>query len=165
MAKTKDGGPDTPPQEITEELSDTVLAEVNEAMQVIAERHGLHVRRFAVRWSKIALPVGVAFHPPAQSDMDVAGSMAILEAQYARDFIVHAPRYGLTPDDLGRKYRDKGQTYRVVGCIPANRKYPIIVRGADGRSLRKVPAEHVRVLLEAIDAVKELEDVEREATD
>lgn len=42
------------------------------------------------------------------------------------DFEEHARVWGLMEADLGREFRFKGDTYRIIGARPRARKYPII---------------------------------------
>ena len=58
------------------------------------------------------------------------GSVNTTESE---DFKRSARRYGLDPQDLGRSFVHAGSQYKIVGCKPRSRKYPIICECAGAR--------------------------------
>ena len=58
----------------------------------------------------------------------------------------NAKLFGFEPDDLGRKFTFRGQSYTIYGLKPKSRKYPIIAQSGNGKNY-KFPC---RTVLEAL---------------
>jgi hypothetical protein len=69
--------------------------------------------------------------------------------QEAQDFQVYAFRYGLDADDLFTTFERNGSTWTLVGCKPRSRKYPLLCRDEGNGKTYKLPADTVRLHVEA----------------
>ena len=58
----------------------------------------------------------------------------------------NAKLFGFEPDDFGRKFTFRGQSYTVCGLKPKSSKYPVIATSGNGKSY-KFPC---RAVLEAL---------------
>jgi hypothetical protein len=59
------------------------------------------------------------------------------ELEYKKALASDGWKYGLTPDDFGRKSLHKGMTHILIGVAPKSRKYPIVVkREHDGQLIK-----------------------------
>ncbi|MBN2272139.1 MAG: hypothetical protein JXN61_16110 [Sedimentisphaerales bacterium] len=58
----------------------------------------------------------------------------------------NAKLFGLEPDDLGKEFTFRGQSYTICGLKPKSRKYPVIARSDNGKDY-KFPC---RTVLEAL---------------
>lgn len=59
-----------------------------------------------------------------------------------------ASMYGLSPDDLGKTFVNGGQEFTVCGLATKARRFPILAKGANGKSY-KFPADAVKLALSA----------------
>ena len=48
----------------------------------------------------------------------------------------NAELFGFEPDDLGRKFIFRGQSYTICGLSPRSRKYPVIAQSQDGKDYK-----------------------------
>jgi hypothetical protein len=48
----------------------------------------------------------------------------------------NAKIFGFEPDDLGREFVYRGQSYTVCGLNPKSRKYPVVARSGNGKDYR-----------------------------
>lgn len=64
----------------------------------------------------------------------------------ADEFKLFAPSYGLSPDDLGKKFASHGNIYTITGLNRRRYKMPINATRSDGKAF-KFPAEHVKLYL------------------
>jgi len=51
-------------------------------------------------------------------------------------FRSNAKLFGLDPDDLGREFIYRGQSYTICGFKPKSRKYPVIARSGNGKDYK-----------------------------
>ncbi len=51
-------------------------------------------------------------------------------------FNCSAKLFGLEPDDMGREFIYRGQSYIVCGINPKSRKYPVIARSVNGKNYK-----------------------------
>ncbi len=58
-----------------------------------------------------------------------------------------AKLFGFEPDDLGRKFTYRGQSYTICGLRPNSRKYTVIAKAANGKSY-KFPCREVLTALD-----------------
>lgn len=47
-----------------------------------------------------------------------------------------AKLFGLDPDDLGKEFIYRGQSYTICGFKPKSRKYPVIARSGNGKDYK-----------------------------
>jgi hypothetical protein len=115
-----------------------ILAECEEALRPIAEKHGLTLDRKGRTYHHDALPVMYQFLV-AEKDEDGNVLSAV-----AKDFVKMASLYGLSSDDLGREFKSGGDTFRVTGLKPRSRKYPILAENVKTGKTYKFPLETVK---------------------
>ena len=65
--------------------------------------------------------------------MDSDGQAITEETDCFRD---NAKLFGFEPDDLGRKFTFRGQSYIICGLKPKSSKYPIVARSGNGKSYK-----------------------------
>ena len=51
-------------------------------------------------------------------------------------FRSNAKLFGLDPDDLGKEFIYRGQSYTICGLKPKSRKYPVIARSGNGKDYK-----------------------------
>jgi len=51
-------------------------------------------------------------------------------------FRSNAKLFGLEPDDLGKEFTFRGQSYTICGLKPKSRKYPVIARSDNGKDYK-----------------------------
>ena len=103
----------------------------DEALQVlteIAERHGFKAEikpgtKYNSCFFRFQVEIALVMDGEAQT-----------EAQQA--WIAMAPLHGLKAEDFGRTFHYNQTQYRVVGWLPKNRRYPILVE--DTRTQKRV---------------------------
>jgi len=75
------------------------------------------------------------------------GEDGVILNREAEDFKALAAVYDLSPDDLGRKFKDStGKTFQIVGLKSRSSKYPILA--TSGGKRYKFPVETVKGYLE-----------------
>lgn len=77
----------------------------------------------------------------------VAGNGNQGESSAAIQFRAAATLLGLQPEDLGKTFQSRGDTYQIVGAKIANRKYPILAKNIKNGKTYKFTANDVRKLL------------------
>lgn len=119
-----------------------LMAEVEEALKPIAEKHGLTLDRKGRTFYKDQMPVMFQFLIRKEDEDGNA-----LDAK-AQAFKRSAARVGLDPNDLHREFVSSGETYRITGLNTRAKRYPVIVeRVRDGKKY-KFGADMVKFLLE-----------------
>ena len=64
----------------------------------------------------------------------------------SESFRSSAKLFGLEPDDLGKEFIYRRQSYRICGLKPKSRKYPVIARSDNGKDYKFA----CRTVLEAL---------------
>jgi hypothetical protein len=54
----------------------------------------------------------------------------------SESFRSNAKLFGLEPDDLGKEFVFRGQSYTICGLKPKSRKYPVIARSDNGKDYK-----------------------------
>lgn len=115
---------------ITREKCQTIRREMESALARIASEHGLAVTIGNCRFTPDTMKfTQVTFVGPSVE----GGELDTLEA---RTFKRNAHVYGLSSDDLGRRFVFGGERYTLVGCKPRAHTYPLLCRRDDGRLLK-----------------------------
>lgn len=72
----------------------------------------------------------------------------------ATDFKFYCHRYGLQESDLGRIFWDlnTSEQFKIIGCKPRSKKYPILVEKVSSGARYKFPANRVAQALAREDA-------------
>ena len=65
--------------------------------------------------------------------VDSGGQVITEEADCFRN---NAKLFGFEPDDLGRRFTFRGQSYIICGLKPKSRKYPIIAHSGNGKNYK-----------------------------
>lgn len=69
-------------------------------------------------------------------------------ATYSLNFRTYASRYGLSPSDELRRFKNiRGENCTIIGIAPRNRKYPIIVHNEDQNKNFKYSAQAIQNFL------------------
>lgn len=63
------------------------------------------------------------------------------------DFKRLASSFGLSPDDLGKEFRDGIRSYKIVGLKPRSYRYPVIAESLSDKKKYKFAAESVKMYL------------------
>lgn len=120
----------------------TLMDEIEAALKPIAEKHGLALDRKSRSFYADRLPVKFDLLVTTKDkDGNTVDPKAAIFASAARLF-------GLKPDDFGKEFTSRGETFRITGLNLRRRKYPVSAeRVRDGKGF-KFPAEDVRLFLE-----------------
>jgi hypothetical protein len=140
--------PGTPkrPRNLTPSLCTHVQTQMLAACREVAEAHGLVVEDGGIQEMDLRhafsfnLRVGI---PDADGALFEPGKAL---------FGAMAETYGLSPDDLGRTFTVRGETFRITGLSPNRPKYPIDVERLPDRRGFKFPADIVALHLKATGA-------------
>jgi hypothetical protein len=107
--------------------------ECEAALKVIADKHGLELRRENARFARDGSTCTVKYTfaglkaAPADADADVIPA----------DFAAKAARYGLPTDCFHRIFTFRGQPFQITGFNTRNRKYPVLAtRVSDGKRFK-----------------------------
>ena len=115
-----------------------ILEECRQALEPIAEKHGLTLDRKGRTYASDALPVMFQL---LIKEMGADGQEMTTDG---KAFVRHAVSFDLDPTDLGREFTSRGRTFRITGLLPKSYKYPILATNtATGKTL-KFPAETVK---------------------
>ena len=105
--------------EITPALLDTLRAAINAALKPVGEAQG------------VSLELGTMTYSPTQATTRLTIRTLGGEPE-ADDFNRLAHLYGLEPTDLGKQVELDGVLGTIVGLKPRARRFPILLRRADG---------------------------------
>lgn len=116
-----------------------VAGQITAALATLEEQLGVKIADGAIKFGsgnmKLTLEVSVAAPD---------GEVKLENTPDGEAFRFNASFYGLSPSDLGRSFRYRGDLYTLKGAKPRASKYPLIAeRMADGKSY-KFTAEIVR---------------------
>lgn len=110
----------------------TIRERLNEVLVELGEELNLEI---STTGSASFTDYNVVFKVQA-AEIGVEGEAKTREAD---DFKFNAIRWGLSPDDLGRKFRHNGMVYEIIGAKPRSHKYPILGRRHDGKTFKFHP--------------------------
>jgi len=106
---------------------DLLRSEINEAIQAVADKHGVSLKA-----SKGAYSNGT--HGSVSIEVATIDPGGMVQDRAAADFRNMASFFGFQPDDLGKTFTTpQGKTYTIVGLRPNARKTPIVARSAEGK--------------------------------
>lgn len=114
-----------------------ILAECEEALRPVAERHGIELLRKHCTFSHNELPV--AFRLVAKGE---DGALT----REAEEFTRYAKLVGLEPSMLGAAFRHADREFKVVGLNLRARSFPVIAQDERGKRF-KFDAETVKALI------------------
>ena len=121
---------------ITRENIRTLKREVEEALQPLADKHGISITmgRGSFNATNATLKVEVA-------TKDEDGVSVSREAEQWTHF---APRYGIAPDAVGKTVRGGlDQTFTIIGWNSRAKRYPVIAQCNATQKRYKLPASLV----------------------
>jgi len=134
--------PVKPVKEFTRANCRTLMDEVEAALKPIAEKHGLTLDRKGKSFYRDKLPVMFQFLVTEKDEDGNAFDAAALE------FKKNAFRVGLKPEDMGREFTSRGETFRITGLSLRRRKFPVSAENVRTGKGYKFPAEDVKMRLE-----------------
>ena len=112
-----------------------IAAEVPVALTDLCRKQGV-----AIRYDGGSIGQGTCILKFEFSEVDSTGRAQTVDVE---NFRICAHRFGLKPEDLGRKFTFRGHEYEVTGLRPAADKYPVLAkRLADGK-VYKFPAAQI----------------------
>jgi len=119
-----------------------LAAKIQEALQDLAEEHGVSIKRGNGTFS----PDGNNFTLKLEINMlDESGEVITKEMTDFKDL---AHQYGLKPEDLGREFIHNNMTYKVIGLKSRAYKTPILCQRVGTEKIFKFPENSVAKLLE-----------------
>jgi hypothetical protein len=113
------------------------------ALQAIADKYGLLLKRKGGTYHRTRMPVMMEF---LVEERDGDGTILTPEAKLFKSY---AMSYGLVAEDLGKEFTAHGKVYRITGCKPKSQKYPILVQEVMTGRTFKLPATTVKMALKS----------------
>lgn len=120
-----------------------LMDEAEPALKALAEKHGLVLQRSYKSYQKGTLPVMFDFIIREENE---AGEVLTREAI---EFKKYATAFGLKPEDLGRTFESRGETYEICGASIKSSKYPILAKNVKNGKILKFMLESVILKLAA----------------
>lgn len=120
-----------------------IISECQAALSAVAERHGLTLtqKNCSYRTDELPVPFKLTILQTNESGETVD--------PMATDFTLYATSFGLSPDDLGKTFKQfGGQSFKICGLKPRSRKYPIVVQQVGTTKKFKLGAMEVKRYLE-----------------
>lgn len=103
-----------------------IAQELKEAVQAVADKHGIGVEVQSKKSTNLSLEFETTFA--------VKKSDGTVLTQDRANFETHASRCGLSPSDFGRQFHHKRDIFKIAGLRPGAWRFPIIgVRVRDGK--------------------------------
>lgn len=110
-----------------------IMDEVRDALEPIAEKYGLVLDRKGSTYRRDALPVMLQFLIKVT---DTDGNVLTAEA---KAFQRYAVMFGLKAEDLGREFKNRGETFRITGLKPKSPKFPVLAENVRSGKTFKFP--------------------------
>lgn len=105
---------------------------------------------YSKKWG-VAMSVGRCTFTPDnitfKLQIAAIGEHGEVKTQEAEDFKFCAFKYGLKPEDLGKKFQYAREEYTIIGCKPRSYRFPILAKRQDGVTI-KFPADSVKFALQ-----------------
>lgn len=105
-----------------------IEADVQSALETVAERYGLSVKVGGGQFSPTTFKPKVEFA--------TIGAGGVVESTEATAFRTLAKSYGFQPDDLGKTFEHGGRTFTICGLKHRAGKLPILAKSPDGRTYK-----------------------------
>ncbi|MAG24504.1 hypothetical protein CMI47_02895 [Candidatus Pacearchaeota archaeon] len=122
-----------------------VLASCQEALEMVAEEHGLTLVRKYCTYRDNEMPVAFKLLVP-ERDEQTGAAIDPGESEFRR----LASRYGLEASHYGRTFSTFRGTYRISGIKPKARKYPILATCTEtGRTYKFLAAQVEKAMEES----------------
>lgn len=109
--------------------------EIEATLKTLAEKYGITLKtgRGTFRSDNFTLKLEAA----------VIGDNGQAVTKEVSEFQNYAALLGLQPDDLGKPFTLRGQTYIITGAKLSSRKYPVLAKNTNGK-VYKFTAEDVK---------------------
>lgn len=118
-----------------------LMSEIEEALEPIAEKHGLTLDRKGRTFYRDSLPV--MFQLLVKQEDEDGNAMD----SKAKDFVRCARNYGLSADDYHAEFQSNGRTFRITGLNTRARGYPVLAEDVRNGKTYKFPAGRVKEAL------------------
>ncbi len=115
-----------------------IIAECQLALQAVADKFGLELKRKGCRYGQMDMPVPFTLQC---TTTDKDGNTIDKDGQEFKDW---ATIYGLDPSDLGKTFKSGTASYKIVGLKRRNRKYPIVAKNLRNGKTYKFPTSFVK---------------------
>jgi hypothetical protein len=120
-----------------------ITEECGEALEAIAAKYGLKLDRKHCSFRGDEMPIAYRL---LTVTTDTNGNA--LDAS-GKEFQKYAAMFGLTPTDLGREFKNGGQTFRITGLKSRSPKFPVLAENVRTGKTFKFPVEAVQRALKA----------------
>jgi len=121
---------------ITPTLLNSIRADVEEALDAIAEKHGVTITTGRATYT--------AQNATMKLEIAAIARDGTVQTKEAVDFAAYAFRYGLSPDDLGKEFRYAGETFEIIGLKTRATKMPILGQSRQTGKIYKFPVNAVK---------------------
>ncbi len=121
---------------ITRSLLKTIKTDAEAALMDVAAKHGV----------QFSFGNGTFTTDNASLKLEIAGitDSGVVKTKEATDFERYASSFGLTPEDLGTTFTYNGREFKLLGCKPRNRKFPLIAENTKSGKRFKLPKDAVK---------------------
>jgi hypothetical protein len=123
-----------------------LMDEAEPVLKAIAEKHGIVLSRIRKGYRKNALPLMFEFIIREENESGEVLSRDAIE------FKKYATVFGLKPEDLGRRFESRGETYEICGASIKSSKYPILAKNISNGKVFKFMPESILPKLAAAKA-------------
>jgi hypothetical protein len=127
--------------DISRQALQAIAADIETALAAVAKKHGVSIKRgHGVYGSQASLKLEIL---PIAAD----GTVITAEAEH---FKSAAKYWGLSADDLGRRFRSNGRVFTITGLRPKARTRPLQAQGDDGKTYVFTPGHDSRFHLKFV---------------
>ena len=117
------------PKHFDSQNAKLLVEEINEALKAVGDKWGISLkvgRRYSWWEKTMRIPLEAA----------IQGDDGVLCTEEVQQFRLRCFGFGLSPDDLGRKFNYDGDHWKIKGLNPRSRRYPIIAENSAGKRMR-----------------------------
>jgi hypothetical protein len=105
--------------EFNKEKVRAISNEIEAAVQVVAQAHGIVIKRGAASYTDSNFSLALK--------ISTIGEGGVVQSQERLDFLSMAHFYGLKAEDIDQEFNYAGDRYKVVGLKRKSTKFPILV--------------------------------------
>lgn len=106
-------------------IADKLYRELQTTLNAFAKAHNLTFKTGNGRYGSNSLRIPVEL-------FEVTNDKTAEQAEFEK----YATLFGLKPTDFGKTFTTCGETYTIVGLAMRSRKYPILAKKQDGRTVK-----------------------------
>lgn len=117
--------------------------EIESALSDVLGKHGIKPTLGTIRFSSLSCKVSLEMKLAGTENAEDGG---LGNAADKAEFELYATRFGLKPEDFGKKFVSRGYLYTITGIKPSRPKFPVSAVRSDGKGF-KFPAGNVRLAL------------------